>query len=146
MKHPLQTTIVTEIQKQERKLYAEASSFIDEAYKMTGYLQELLRSVKEDVLKEGFSSKNEEIHFFKLVKPNILGKPIYYNKGYRIETASPAANGNLYQCYFGLQLRELKLEYKEHICNSDFTGITVPAGLTGTNSSLCWETSITTMG
>ncbi|GEP90749.1 RteC protein [Chitinophaga terrae (ex Kim and Jung 2007)] len=119
MKHPLQT-IVAEIQKQERKLSAEASSFIDEAYRMTIYLQELLRTVKEDVLKEGFSSKAEEIHFFKLVKPNILGKLIYYNKVYRIETACPADNGNLHQCYFALQLRELKQEYKEHICNSDF--------------------------
>jgi hypothetical protein len=119
MKYPLQT-IVAEIQKQERKLSAEASSFIDEAYRMTIYLQELLRTVKEDVLKEGFANKVEEIHFFKLVKPNILGKLIYYNKVYRIETACPADNGNLHQCYFALQLRELKQEYKEHICNSDF--------------------------
>ncbi|WP_026769690.1 RteC domain-containing protein [Asinibacterium sp. OR53] len=119
MKYPLQT-IVAEIQKQERKLSAEASSFIDEAYRMTIYLQELLRTVKEDVLKEGFANKAEEIHFFKLVKPNILGKLIYYNKVYRIETACPADNGNLHQCYFALQLRELKQEYKEHICNSDF--------------------------
>ena len=79
MKYPLQT-IVAEIQKQERKLSAEASSFIDEAYRMTIYLQELLRTVKEDVLKEGFANKAEEIHFFKLVKPNILGKLIYYLK------------------------------------------------------------------
>lgn len=48
MRHPLQTIIV-EIQKQERKFSAEAPSLIDEAYKMTSYLQELLRSVKEDV-------------------------------------------------------------------------------------------------
>ncbi|MDV2466353.1 tetracycline regulation of excision, RteC [Elizabethkingia anophelis] len=119
MRHPLQT-IVAEIQRQERKLSAEASSFIDEAYRMTIYLQELLRAVKEDVLKEGFASKAEEVHFFKLIKPNILGKLIYYNKVYRIETACPADNGNLHQCYFALQLRELKQEYKEHICNSDF--------------------------
>lgn len=119
MRHPLKT-IVAEVERQEKKLSSDASSFIDEAYKMTIYLQELLRGVKEDVLKEGFSSKDEEIYFFKLVKPNILGKLIYYNKVYRIETASPAESGNLHQCYFALQLRELKQEYKEHICNSEF--------------------------
>jgi len=119
MRHPLQS-IVAEIQKQERKLSSEASSFIDEAYKMTIYLQELLHTVKEDVLKEGFSNEAEEIHFFKLVKPNILGKLIYYNKVYRIETACPAENGHLHQSYFALQLRELKQEYQEHICNSEF--------------------------
>ncbi|MFT3945617.1 MAG: RteC domain-containing protein [Agriterribacter sp.] len=119
MRYPL-LTIVAEIQKQERKLSAEASSFIDEAYRMTAYLQELLRTVKEDIAKEGFTSKAEEIHFFKEVKPNILGKLIYYNKVYRIETACPAKNGNLHQSYFALQLRDLKQEYQEHICNSDF--------------------------
>src|SRR5690606_29733978 len=119
MRHPL-NNIVAEIQKQERKLSAETSSFIDEAYKMTVYLQELLSTVKDDVIKDGFSSKDEEIHFFKQVKPNILGKLIYYNKVYRIETSCPVGNGHLYQNYFALHLRELKKEYTEHVCNSDF--------------------------
>lgn len=119
MRHPL-NNIVAEIQKQERKLSAETSSFIDEAYKMTVYLQELLSTVKDDVIKDGFSSKDEEIHFFKQVKPNILGKLIYYNKVYRIETSCPVGNGHLYQNYFALQLCDLKQEYQEHICNSEF--------------------------
>lgn len=29
-------------------------------------------------------------------------------------------NGNLHQNYFALQLRDLKQEYQEHICNSEF--------------------------
>lgn len=98
MRHPL-NYIIAEIQKQERKLSAETHSVIAEAYKMTIYLQELLHTVKEDVVNEGFSSKDEEIHFFKQVKPNILGKLIYYNKVYRIETARPVENGNLCQNY-----------------------------------------------
>ncbi|MBW3523881.1 RteC domain-containing protein [Chryseobacterium sp. NKUCC03_KSP] len=119
MKQPLHT-IIAEIQKQERKLSAEAPNFIDEAYRMTVYLQELLHNVKEDIIKDGFANKAEEIRFFKQIKPNILGKLIYYNKVYRIETACPAENGHLYQNYFALQLQGLQQEYKEHICNSDF--------------------------
>ncbi len=119
MKYPLHK-ILFEIQKEERKLSAQTSSFIDEAYKMTVYLQDLLHTVKEDVIKDGFSDKDEEIHFFKQVKPNILGKLIYYNKVFRIETACPANNGNLHHSYFALQLEELKQEYREHICSSDF--------------------------
>ena len=119
MRHPL-NKIVAEIQEKEQKLSAETSSFIDEAYKMTIFLQELLRVVKEDILKEGFSSKDEEIRFFKQVKPNILGKLIYYNKVYRIETACPVDNGNLCHSYFVIKLQGLKQEYREHICSSDF--------------------------
>jgi len=105
MRHPL-NNIIAEILKQEKKLSIETSSFIDEAYKMTIYLQELLRAVKEDVINEGFSSKDEETIFFKQVKPNILGKLIYYNKIYRIETACPIDNGDLNQNYYALQLRD----------------------------------------
>ena len=49
MKHPL-NNIVAEIQKQERKLSAEISSFIDEAYKMTIYLQHLSSTIKEEYM------------------------------------------------------------------------------------------------
>lgn len=72
------------------------------------------------MLKDGFSSKGEEIHFFRQVKPNILVKFIYYNKVYRIETAWLGDYGNLHHNYFALQLRDLKQEYQEHICNSEF--------------------------
>lgn len=112
--------IVSEIQMQERKISTETPRCIDEAYKMMDYLQELLCTVKADVIKKGFSSKEEEIHFFKQVKPTILGKLIYYNEVYKIETACPVNNGNLYQSYFDLELKRLKHEYREHICYSDF--------------------------
>ncbi len=119
MRHLLHK-IVSDIQKQERKLSAEASSFMDEAYEMTIFLKELLGDIKEDIINESFKTLEDEILFFKEIKPYILGKLIYYNKVYRIEIACPVDNGNLHQNYFALQLRNLKQEYQEHICNSDF--------------------------
>ncbi|MDN3707128.1 RteC domain-containing protein [Myroides ceti] len=119
MRHLLHK-IVSDIQKQEQKLSAEASSFMDEAYGMTIYLKELLGDIKEDILNEGFATLEDEILFFKEIKPIVLGKLIYYNKVFRIETACPASNGNIYESYFAMHLRELKEEYTEHVCNSDF--------------------------
>ncbi|MGJ1528076.1 RteC domain-containing protein [Sphingobacterium spiritivorum] len=119
MRHLLHK-IVSDIQKQEQKLSAETSSFMDEAYSMTIYLKELLGDVKEDIVKDGFTNKEDEILFFKQIKPTILGKLIYYNKVFRIETACPASKGNIHDSYFAMHLRELKQEYTEHVCNSDF--------------------------
>ena len=119
MRHLLHK-IVSDIQKQERKLSAAASSFMDEAYRMTIYLKELLGDIKEDIINEGFKTIEDEILFFKQIKPIVLGKLIYYNKVFRIETACPACNGNIYENYFAMHLRELKKEYTEHVCNSDF--------------------------
>lgn len=119
MRHLLHK-IVSDIQNQERKVSVEASGFMDEAYGMTIYLKELLGDIKEDIINEGFKTIEDEILFFKQIKPIVLGKLIYYNKVFRIETACPASNGNIHENYFAMHLRELKKEYTEHVCNSDF--------------------------
>ncbi|MCW5928228.1 MAG: RteC domain-containing protein [Chitinophagaceae bacterium] len=119
MKYSLQT-IILEIHNKEDKVSLQSKRLIDEAYEMTLYLQELLFSVKELIVKEGFKDEAEEIHFFRTVKPQILGKLIYYNKVYRIETTCPVSNGKMYYSYFSTQLANLKREYIENICNTDF--------------------------
>ena len=114
-----QKNIVSDIEKKEEKISWEHERTMDEAYEMAQYLQELLFSAKKCVLEKGFRNDKEEIDFFRNIKPQILGKLIYYNKVYRIETACPVNNGKMYHAYFSKQLQELKREYL-HICNSDF--------------------------
>ena len=112
--------ILLEIHNKEDKILSQSKRLIDEAYEMTLYLQDLLGSVKKYLTEEGFKNDEEEIHFFRCIKPQILGKLIYYNKIYRIETTCPVSNGKMYYSYFSGQLANLKREYIEHICNSDF--------------------------
>ena len=112
--------ILLEIHNNEDKILSQSKRLIDEAYEMTLYLQDLLGSVKKYIIEEGFKNDEEEIHFFRCIKPQILGKLIYYNKIYRIETTCPVSNGKMYYSYFSGQLANLKREYIEHLCNSDF--------------------------
>lgn len=119
MKHFLQN-ILLEIHEKEDKISSQSKRLIDEAYEMTLYLQDLLFSIKKVVVEKGFSTDIEEIHFFRTIKPQILGKLIYYNKVYRIETTCPVSNGKMHYSYFSTQLTNLKREYVEHLCNSDF--------------------------
>lgn len=119
MKYSLQN-IILEIHDKEEKILSQSKGLIDEAYEITLYLQDLLFSVKKLITEQGFKNDAEEIHFFRTIKPQILGKLIYYNKVYRIETTCPVSNGKMYYSYFSSQLTNLKREYVEHICNSDF--------------------------
>lgn len=119
MQHSLHT-IILEIHNKEDKILSQSKRLIDEAYEMTLYLQDLLFEVKKYIAKKGFQNDGEEIKFFRTIKPQILGKLIYYNKIYRIETTCPVSNGKMYYSYFSTQLANLKREYIEHICNSDF--------------------------
>ena len=119
MRHSLQH-IILEIHNKEDKILSQSKRHIDEAYEMTLYLQELLFDIKKDIVDEGFKNDTKEIQFFRIIKPQILGKLIYYNKVYRIETTCPVNNGKMYYSYFSTQLANLKREYIEHICNTDF--------------------------
>ncbi|MGM8361899.1 RteC domain-containing protein [Flavobacterium sp. ARAG 55.4] len=112
--------ILIEIKEYEKKVSSETTNVIDESYRIATYLRELLNTIKKKILKDGFQDDKEEINFFRNIKPQVLGKLIYYNKVFRIETSCPVNNGKMYHSFFLNELEELKQEYKEHICNSDF--------------------------
>lgn len=112
--------IISDIDKQEKKISLSATNAIDEAYKMMMYLKEYLLSIKEDITKQGFKNNWEAINFFRNIKPYILAKLIYHNKIFRIQTSCPVDGGKMYASYFSEQLQGLKQEYKEHIYYSDF--------------------------
>ena len=112
--------VLGQIKKQEKKVSDESSNLIDESYKISTYLRELLFEIKNQILKDGLKDDSEEINFFKNIKPQILGKLIYYNKVFRTETSCPVNDGKMYYAFFLNELEELKQEYNEHICNSDF--------------------------
>lgn len=70
-------------------LEVEADSSVQRIEAVIHLILECLSEVKEHVLKRGFKNINEEIHFFKHQKPNIVAKLIYYNAIYKIETRKP---------------------------------------------------------
>lgn len=108
------------IRKAEQKISFDPAHVIEESYHMATVLRGLLSQMKSHVLQRGFTDHDEEIEFFKTIKPQILGKLIYYNKVFRIEASCPVGTGKLYHKYFAGELHQLKQEYKEHICNTDF--------------------------
>nr|WP_322625874.1 RteC domain-containing protein [uncultured Flavobacterium sp.] len=113
-------TIISDVRHKEDKLSHETAELLEEAYQMVQYLKELLQVTRERVIKEGFSDEQEEVDFFRNIKPYILGKLIYYNKVFKIEAICPVRKGKMYHKFFMSQLQDLKQEFKEHICGSYF--------------------------
>lgn len=75
---------------------------------------ECLSEIKEYVLKRGFKSKDEEIHFFKYQKPAIVSKLIYYNTIYKIETKKPYGT-KLIKQYLNGELKKLKRYFDNNL-------------------------------
>lgn len=113
--------ILSQIHQQEDKLSSQMMQTSEEAFQMTLFLiKEMLFTIKAKVLQDSFAGEQQEIDFFKYIKPQILGKLIYYSKVFRIETTCPVNNGKIHQSYYENLLNNLKSAYKENICNEDF--------------------------
>jgi hypothetical protein len=111
--------ILLSVEKEEIEVSRSKKSVIDEAYHMVLFLDRTLSELKVRMISTGFESIMEEIFFFKNIKPQILGKLIFYNKIVRIESFSPT-NADLIETYYTEQIKILNIEYKKHIVNSDF--------------------------
>lgn len=120
MKRSIYKDALIRVQEEEQGISLESKNVIEESCHMTIFLRNLLSELKNHISENGFKDENEEIEFFKMIKPQILGKLIYYNKIFRIETSCPVSIGKLYYKYFSEELQELKQEYKEDIYNSEF--------------------------
>ena len=120
MKHRFFHEAISKINRKEERLTMKPSKIIEESYSMTLLLKDLLAELKEFVMNSGFENDLQEIDFFKNIKPQILGKLIFYNKVYRMEIACPVPNGKLMLKYFSSKLEQLKKTFKEHTVSSDF--------------------------
>lgn len=69
----------------------------------TQYLQEIKAMVKE----REFASTDEEIYFFKKVKPLITSKYFYYLKLYKIEMATPMSSTDVKIRYYKKEISKL---------------------------------------
>lgn len=115
----LYKNILLSIEQEEKNVSRSKKSIIDEGYVMVSFLRKQLTDLKKAVLSSGFATVQDEINFFKHVKPEILGKLIYYNKILRIESYSPTAEA-LAEVYYAEQLKQLKKEHMKHITGSEF--------------------------
>ncbi|WP_037315912.1 RteC domain-containing protein [Salegentibacter sp. Hel_I_6] len=120
MRNSIYKNALTRIQSEEKNVSLCSNNIINETYRMIIFIKDLLCELKTHILTQGFSDEQEEINFFKEIKPQILGKLVYYNKLSRIETTRPVSNGKLYNTYYSIHMRKLKKEFKVHILNSFF--------------------------
>ena len=73
-----------------------------------------LSELKEYVLKNGFKNIEEEIYFFKKLKPTIVSKLIYYNAIYKIETKKPN-DAKAIRKYLKEELKKLKRYFDNNL-------------------------------
>lgn len=74
-----------------------------------------IHKVKDIILKSGFKTEQEEINFFKELKPQFTSKLIYYNSLYKIETKKPFGSSRIMKKYYNNELDKLKRYFDNNL-------------------------------
>lgn len=93
------------IQPQEMLFYSE---------KATGLCSIAFHKLKEIVRKEGFESINDEIIFFKTIKPKVFSKLIFYSEIYRLESRRPPGGKKFQKKFMNHEFQKLQNYFNEH--------------------------------
>lgn len=78
-------------------------------------MEEMFKEIKAFISDYKFRSEDEEIKFFKEIKPQLFSKLIYYQKIYRIEAMRPNGSDEAQKKYINKELDRLKDFFDENL-------------------------------
>lgn len=115
--------IINHLENDLKKLVLKNSNSIDTSEKCTILIQNYLNQLRNIVISEEFASDQDEITFFKEVKPTIVSKFIYYAKQFQIESKRPKGVIKVQKEYFEEEIRKMQLYFtKNHVFYQYFRG------------------------
>ena len=93
----------------------EESSTVCKAQKSIICLKAALQNLKVFALNYNFSSKEEEIWFFKEIKPDIFSRLIYFVNVFNIESRRPMGSYEIQKNYLSHESKKLTFFFNNHL-------------------------------
>ncbi len=113
--------ILNEVKEKDQSIKLQSNeAIIDATKEMISFLYEKLESMKRYVLSSSFNSPDDEIHFFKKVKPNIHSLLIFYKHVYNVEITRPIGNCKKNVVYYTDYLEKVSKSNKRYYRNNSF--------------------------
>jgi len=104
-----------EIEKQIKKIERDEMTEIKKSARILRFLESKLGELKKFIIKYDFKTEEEEISFFKEIKPKIISKLIYYISVYKIEINRPKGSCSTVEAYFLAEMDRLKHYFDRNI-------------------------------
>lgn len=105
-----------EISEQLSRIDFEGSDIsMEEAFNMVEFLQKQINTLKSKIIECGFNDLEEEINFFKEMKPQILSQLLYFNKIYTIELKCPNGSNIIQKNYYEHELDSLTFFFNRNL-------------------------------
>ena len=112
---PFITKLNKTLNTQLQKIVLEETSLIIKAQKSIVCLNCALSKLRTFILNYDFNNEEEEIQFFKVIKPEIVSQLIYFVKINNIESKKPMGSVENKQNHFLNELEKLTLFFKSHL-------------------------------
>ena len=96
--------ILSEIDLEIDEIDLYGYDIIETSLSMVHRLQTVLNDLKTKIQTYVFPTKEDEILFFKVQKPEILGRLLFFYKIYRIETQCPNGSDEVIKGYISREL------------------------------------------
>lgn len=106
---------LVEIEIQMSKIERVEKNEIAKSTQILTFLESKLEELKSFILEYDFKTEEEEILFFKEIKPKIISKLIYYMSVYKIEMNRPKGSCLTLDTYFQVELDRLNQYFDRNI-------------------------------
>lgn len=93
----------------------EETNTINKAQKSIICIRTALCQLKSFVLNYSFKSEDEEIHFFKEIKPEFFSKLIYFVKISNIESRRPSGSREMQESFLRYELEKINFFFNNHL-------------------------------
>ncbi|WP_436414087.1 RteC domain-containing protein [Petrimonas sp.] len=98
-----------------QEIELEESNILDKASAAIRYLENIFEEIKIFIFNYTFNNKEEEIYFFKEIKPHLFCNLIYFRKVYNIETLRPAGSNSAIKEYYLKELNRIQSYFEKNI-------------------------------
>jgi hypothetical protein len=88
---------------------------INNALRIIQFIQKSLAKLRELIIDYKFPSIEDEILFFKILKPKILSRLLFFNKIFCIESMCPNGSFDIIQNYLNEELNSLTFYFNKHL-------------------------------
>jgi len=107
--------LLAELNGQIEFLESEFDNEILKAEEVIRIILKTLDNLKKIVTKHRFKSKNEEINFFKTIKPQFTSKLYYYNAVFRMASHKPIGSTFIIKSFYQSEQEKIKLFFDENL-------------------------------
>ena len=114
MNHQSYIITIKKLEETLSQLKTQTQDFVELTEKAMGLCDSVMMKFRESVLRNGFNSEEEEIYFFKHVKPKVESKFIFYTELFRLEANRPEGGKKMQIKYLTNEIKKIGIYQKEN--------------------------------